>query len=148
TKRQIVKIEMAKYARDRVCRLVFLLCICVAGQQNSAYSQADCDPAVIIPEADRNYRIGNFDKVFEILNPCLKTKFTTNAQVQAYKIIAQTYLALDSLPQATAAVRQLLSANQNYEPEFSALQQFKELVAQQRDMMDRIVQVTSVSKKA
>ena len=139
---------MAKFARNRVCWLFFLLCACVAGMHNRVYAQADCDPAVIIPEADRNYRIGNFDKVFEILNPCLKTKFTNNAQVQAYKIIAQTYLALDSLPQATAAVRNLLSANQNYEPEFSALQQFKELVAQQRDMMDRIVQVTSVSKKA
>ncbi|MCE6990065.1 TonB-dependent siderophore receptor [Dyadobacter sp. CY323] len=113
-----------------------------------ASAQNDCDASVIVPEADRKYRTGNFDEVFQLLNPCLKTKFSPNAQVQAYKIIALTYLALDSLPQAATAVRNLLIANQNYEPEFSALPQFKDLVAQQRDLMDRIVQITSVSKKA
>ncbi|CAG4998416.1 Vitamin B12 transporter BtuB [Dyadobacter sp. CECT 9275] len=113
-----------------------------------AFSQNDCDPAVIIPEADRRYRSGNFDEVFEILTPCLKTRFSVNNQVQAYRIIAQTYLAMDSLPQAAKAVRSLLSANQNYEPEFSTLPQFKDLVAQQKDLMDRIIQITSVSKKA
>ncbi|WP_031528064.1 TonB-dependent receptor plug domain-containing protein [Dyadobacter crusticola] len=114
----------------------------------SAFAQGDCDASVIVPEADRKYRTGNFDEVFQILNPCLKTKFSPNAQVQGYKIIALTYLALDSLPQAAQAVRNLLIANQNYEPEFSALPQFKDLVAQQKDLMDRIIQITSVSKKA
>lgn len=112
------------------------------------FAQGDCDASVIVPEADRKYRTGNFDEVFQLLNPCLKTKFSPNAQVQAYKIIALTYLALDSLPQAAQAVRNLLVANQNYEPEFSSLPQFKDLVGQQKDMMDRIIQITSVSKKA
>jgi outer membrane receptor for ferrienterochelin and colicins len=112
------------------------------------HADNDCDPSVTIPEADRKYRNGNFEEVFSILGPCLNTKFSGNAQVQGYKIVALSYLALDSLPQAAAAVRGLLRANQNYEPEFSALQQFKDLVAQQKDLMDRIIQVTSVSKKA
>lgn len=125
---------------------MILLTIAFAG--TNAFAQEDCDATVIIPEADRKYRTGNFDEVFQILNPCLKTKFSPNAQVQAYKIIALTYLALDALPQAAAAVRNLLIANQNYEPEFSSLPQFKDLVAQQRDLMDRIIQITSVSKKS
>ena len=111
-------------------------------------AQNDCDASVIIPEADRKYRNGNFDEVFEILNPCLKTRFSINAQVQGYKIIALSYLALDSLPQAATAVRNLLNANPNYEPEFSALPQFKDLVIQQKDLQERIIQITSVSKKA
>ncbi|MCF0063431.1 TonB-dependent receptor [Dyadobacter chenwenxiniae] len=128
--------------------LHILMLISLAFAGTKAFAQEDCDASVIIPEADRKYRTGNFDEVFQILNPCLKTKFSPNAQVQAYKIIALTYLALDSLPQAATAVRNLLVANQNYEPEFSALPQFKDLVAQQRDLMDRIIQITSVSKKA
>ncbi|MCF2519635.1 TonB-dependent siderophore receptor [Dyadobacter sp. CY351] len=130
----------------RFLPILILLTLAFAG--TTAYAQEDCDATVIIPEADRKYRTGNFDEVFQILNPCLKTRFSPNAQVQAYKIIALTYLALDSLPQAATAVRNLLIANQNYEPEFSALPQFKDLVAQQRDLMDRIIQITSVSKKA
>jgi len=112
------------------------------------WAQNDCDASVIIPEADRKYRNGNFDEVFEILNPCLKNRFSANAQVQGYKIVAMSYLALDSLPQAAAAVRSLLMANQNYEPEFSASPQFKELIIQQKDLQERIIQITSVSKKA
>jgi outer membrane receptor protein involved in Fe transport len=125
--------------------LLFLTFLALA---NATFAQGDCDASVIVPEADRKYRTGNFDDVFDILGPCLKTKFSPTAQVQGYKIIALTYLALDSLPQAAQAVRNLLIANQNYEPEFSALPQFKDLVAQQKDMMDRIIQITSVSKKA
>ncbi|NIJ53946.1 TonB-dependent receptor plug domain-containing protein [Dyadobacter arcticus] len=126
--------------------IILITMLAITGQQ--AFAQDDCDASVIVPEADRKYRTGNFDEVFQILHPCLKTKFSPTAQVQGYKIIALTYLAMDSLPQAAAAVRSLLVANQNYEPEFSALAQFKDLVAQQKDLMDRIVQITSVSKKA
>jgi outer membrane receptor for ferrienterochelin and colicins len=128
------------------CLLFVTLLLAFSG--NYTLAQSDCDASIIIPEADRKYRTGNFDEVFEILNPCLKTRFSPPEQVQGYKIMALTYLALDSLPQAVLSVRSLLLANQNYEPEFSALPQFKDLVAQQKDLMDRIIQITSVSKKA
>jgi outer membrane receptor for ferrienterochelin and colicins len=126
----------------------FILLVLFVCCGTSLYAQTECDASVIIPEADRKYQTGNFDEVFEILRPCLKTRFSANAQVQGYRILALTYLALDSLPEAAMAVRSLLQANQNYEPDFSALPQFKDLVSQQKDLMDRIVQITSVSKKA
>jgi outer membrane receptor for ferrienterochelin and colicins len=129
-------------------RLILFVFLAFVTGLNHAMAQSDCDASVIIPEADRKYRNGNFDEVFEILNPCLKNRFSANAQVQGYKIVALSYLALDSLPQAAAAVRSLLIANPNYEPEFSALPQFKDLVIQQKDLQDRIIQITSVSKKA
>ena len=72
----------------RILSILILLTLAFAGF--NAYAQEDCDATVIIPEADRKYRTGNFDEVFQILNPCLKTKFSPNAQVQAYKIIALT----------------------------------------------------------
>lgn len=128
-------------------KLLFLI-LFLACTERFACAQSDCDASVIIPEADRKYRTGNFDEVFQLLNSCLKTRFSPPEQVQGYKLIALTYLALDSLPQAALSVRSLLKANQNYEPEFSALPQFKDLVAQQKDLMDRIIQITSVSKKA
>lgn len=129
-------------------RLVFCVSLILLIASARAWAQNDCDASVIIPEADRKYRNGNFDEVFDILMPCLKNRFSANAQVQGYKIMAMSYLALDSLPQAAAAVRNLLIANQNYEPEFSATPQFKELVIQQKDLQERIIQITSVSKKA
>ncbi|MCF0056198.1 TonB-dependent siderophore receptor [Dyadobacter sp. CY356] len=129
-------------------RLVFCVSLILLISSAKVWAQNDCDASVIIPEADRKYRNGNFDEVFDILMPCLKNRFSANAQVQGYKIMAMSYLALDSLPQAAAAVRNLLIANQNYEPEFSATPQFKELVTQQKDLQERIIQITSVSKKA
>jgi outer membrane receptor for ferrienterochelin and colicins len=128
--------------------VILFVCLIPLLATAKVWAQTDCDASVIIPEADRKYRNGNFDEVFEILNPCLKTRFSANAQVQGYKIVAMSYLALDSLPQAAAAVRSLLMVNQNYEPEFSASAQFKELVIQQKDLQERIIQITSVSKKA
>ncbi|TDE17510.1 TonB-dependent receptor plug domain-containing protein [Dyadobacter psychrotolerans] len=132
----------------KINRTVLFVCLTLLTCSAKVWAQTDCDASVIIPEADRKYRNGNFDEVFEILNPCLKNRFSANAQVQGYKIVAMSYLALDSLPQAAAAVRSLLMANQNYEPEFSASPQFKELVIQQKDLQERIIQITSVSKKA
>ncbi|GAB2784732.1 hypothetical protein GCM10027275_31270 [Rhabdobacter roseus] len=112
------------------------------------WAQGNCDASVVIPEADRRYRLGNFDEVLSLLKPCLKNGFSSTAQVQAYKIAALTYMAMDSLPQAAESVRYILGINQNYEPEYSALPQFKELVIQQKQLQERIIQVTSVSKKA
>lgn len=129
-------------------RLLFFVCILLQTCAVKGWAQAGCDASVVIPEADRKYTNGNFDEVFQLLNPCLKTWLSSNAQVQGYQIVAMSYLALDSLPQAAAAVRSLLSANQNYEPEFSATTQFKELVAQQKELQERVIQITSVSKKA
>ena len=133
--------------KNRLILFAFMVCISVS-LPSYAQSEGDCDATVIIPEADRKYRNGNFDEVFEMLNPCLKTRFSANAQVQGYKIIALSYLALDSLPQAALAVRNLLAANQAYEPEFSASNQFKDLVIQQKELQEHIIQITSVSKKA
>lgn len=128
---------------------IIISCFLIAGSQARLWAQnSDCNASIIIPEADRKYRLGNFEEALGLLNPCLKSGFSQNAMVQAYKIIALTYLALDSLPQAAHAVRDLLNVNQNYEPEFSSLPQFKNLVLQQKELQEKILNITSVSKKA
>lgn len=134
---------------DPVLRLLALATVFAAGLQPARAQQDNrCDAGVVIPEAERHYRVGHFDYVLQTLPPCIKSGFAPSAQVQAYKVLALTYLELDSAQLATQAVNELLRINPNYEPEYFALPQFKELVSKQKIQIERVVQITSVSKKA
>ncbi|MGV3558748.1 TonB-dependent receptor plug domain-containing protein [Larkinella arboricola] len=112
------------------------------------WGQNRCDELVVIPEAEKQYAIGKFEEVFSLLTPCLEKSFSENARVQGYKILSMTYLAIDSLPQSSRAIAQLLALNPKFEPDFSSSPRYKALFQQVRDFQEQIVQVTSVSKRA
>jgi outer membrane receptor for ferrienterochelin and colicins len=107
-----------------------------------------CDETVSIPEAEKKYTTGNFDEVFQILLPCLKTDFSPTAKVQAYKILAMAHLAMDSSARAAESIQSLLAINPNFDPDFAASPQFKDMFQLIKDSQERIVQITSVSKRA
>lgn len=112
------------------------------------FGQTLCDETVNIAEAEKKYATGNFDDVFYLLQPCLEKGFSENGKVQAYKILSLTYLAQDSTHRAADAVRKIIAINPRFEPDYSAPPQFKELVTLIKDSQERIIQITSVSKKA
>ncbi|RDB02743.1 hypothetical protein DVG78_27445 [Runella aurantiaca] len=107
-----------------------------------------CDETVSIPEAEKKYTTGNFDEVFQILLPCLKTDFSPTAKVQAYKILAMAHLAMDSSSRAAESIQSLLAINPNFDPDFASSPQFKDMFQRIKDSQERIVQITSVSKRA
>lgn len=125
--------------------LMLLLAILVTGEVRA---QENCGEFKIT-EAQRRYTNGNFQDVFALLNPCLENGFTTNEKAVAYKLIAQSYLAIDSLEGATISIRQMLLVNPSYEPDgdLSVSTKFARIVNFLKNATDRVIQVSSVSKK-
>lgn len=113
-----------------------------------AWGQGTCDQSILIPDAEKRYTTGNFDELLHSLIPCIDQGFNEDGKVQAYKILIKTYLALDSLDQARAATQKILDINPRFEPDYSASDQFKTLVQDMKDLQEKIMEVTSVSKKA
>ena len=111
------------------------------------YAQ-NCDESINIQEAERKYKTGNFDDVIGLLSPCVEKGFSKTAQVQAYKFLAMTYLALDSEDKAGLYIQKLITINPNFEPEFTDTPQFKDLCRRIKDSQESIIQITSVSKRA
>lgn len=112
------------------------------------WAQNACDQSILIPEAEKRYATGNFDELLQSLLPCIDQGFDEDGKVQAYKILVKTYLAQDSLNQARAATQKILDINPTFEPDFSASDQFKTLVQDMKDLQEKIMEITSVSKKA
>jgi outer membrane receptor for ferrienterochelin and colicins len=128
---------------------IFSLIMIFAASMQSGLSYAqNCDELINIPEAEKKYATGNFDEVIELLSPCIEKGFSKNAQAQAYKLLAMTYLALDSERQAAISIQNLITINPYFDPEFTATPQFKELFKRVKDSQETIIQITSVSKRA
>ncbi len=113
-----------------------------------ARAQSACDQSILIPDAEKRYTTGNFDELLQSLLPCIDNGFDEDGKVQAYKILVKTYLAVDSLDLARAATQKILDINPTFEPDFSASDQFKTLVQDMKDLQEKIMEITSVSKKA
>ncbi|GHB57739.1 TonB-dependent receptor plug domain-containing protein [Persicitalea jodogahamensis] len=122
--------------------LAFMLSPAAVRAQNS------CDQSILLPEAEKRYATGNFDELLAALIPCIDNGFNENGKVQAYKILVNTYLALDSVSKATDVINKILIINPQFEPDFSASDQFKTLVQDMKDLQEKILEITSVSKKA
>ena len=113
-----------------------------------AQAQSTCDQSIMLPEAEKRYTTGNFDELLATLLPCVDNGFNENGRMQAYKILVKTYLALDSVSKATEIIGKILVINPQFEPDFSASDQFKTLVQDIKDLQEEILEITSVSKKA
>ena len=134
--------------RRRFIYIFSLVMIIVASMQASLLYAQNCDELINIPEAEKKYATGNFDEVINLLLPCIEKGFSKNAQVQANKLLAMTYLALDSERQAALSIQNLITINPYFEPEFTATPQFKDLFRRVKDSQESIIQITSVSKRA
>lgn len=127
--------------------LLFSIGLSVVCIPRHLYAQ-DCG-AFKIGEAQKRYGNGNFTDVFTLLNPCIESGFSNNEKAVAYKLIAQTYLAMDSLESGTRAIREMLLLNPSYEAEgdLSVSTKFARIVNLLKNATDRVIQVSSVSKK-
>lgn len=108
---------------------------------------AQCGPPTL-SEAEENYNIGRFDRCIGALNTCLDQKgFNYDERVQAYRLIAMSYLAVDSLKEADTAIGRLLVLKDNFEPDPRDADRFRLEVQYVRTLM-RSNLISSVSKKA
>ena len=76
-----------------------------------------CD-ATILDRANSNYEIGLFDETVDELQPCLPDGLEQKEErVGAYRLMALSYIATDSLDQAKESIRQLLKTDSGYKPD-------------------------------
>lgn len=98
-------------------------------------------------EAKKYFELGNFQKTIDQINPCLTTGFDENQQVEAYKLLAMTYLVLDSIELANEYGEMIFKLKPNYEADIYDPYFFKlfvnEIIANKGNNI-----VSSVSKKA
>jgi len=102
---------------------------------------------IALTDARKFYEIGQFDRVFTTLEPCISSGFSDKQRVQAYRYLAMSYLALDSNDVALANVGRLLKIEPNFEPDLFDPPLFIELVTLIKQNSKRVL-ITSVSKKA
>lgn len=104
-----------------------------------------------LDEAEKAYRSGRFETVLEpkFFQPCLedteRQRVSREERVEAQRLLALSYLAIDDQERAGAAVENLLELAPEYSPEVLDLHDFKVLVRQKKDEAGRS-QVASVSK--
>jgi len=121
--------------------LVFFLFIF----SNYSFSQ-NCDWSVI-DEASQNFKTGNFKKVLTVLDNCAKTGFDNTQKVQAYRLIAKTYLALDDDSSAYLAMRKILQLDPKFQPDLLSDNPLFIILFDKLRKENTAQIITSVSKK-
>ncbi|MDP3830416.1 MAG: TonB-dependent receptor, partial [Ignavibacteriaceae bacterium] len=124
---------------------LLLLLLIVSFFQENIISQNRCDD-VSLNEAKKKYEIGDFESVISILEPCLKTGFSSKELVQAYRLLSMTYIAIDSINLANYSAAQLIRIDPNFEPTLFDPPKFVRLITELK-LIGVNTQVQSVSKK-
>lgn len=111
-----------------------------------AYSQNECGD-ITLNKARKDYEIGNFQEVIKSLDLCLRDGFNTRQKVEAYRLLAISNLAIDSLDATREASARLLEINPTFEPTLFDPPGFIQIVNSIKNIgVEQLV--TSVSKKA
>ncbi len=102
---------------------------------------------VSLNEARKNYEIGRFPEVINSLTPCINRGFNEKQKIEAYRLLAMTYIAVDSMDKASVATGFLLQISPTYEANLFDPPSFIRLVNSLK-LTGGAQVVTSVSKKA
>ena len=113
----------------------------------SASSSAQECSDVTLNQARKAYEIGKFSEVLSALHPCIQKGFNEKQKIEAYRLLAMTYIALDSNEKATRETGYLLLINPTYEANLFDPPAFIRMVNNMK-LSGGTQVVTSVSKKA
>ena len=118
----------------------------VIAQDSTQNNGHECGNREIV-DAINQYDIGKFVECIDGLNYCISKKgFDYNEMIQAYRISAMCYLAMDSVKQADKSIERLLTIDENFELDVRDPQRFRMQVAYIRTQL-RANLTSSVSKK-
>ncbi len=106
----------------------------------------DCSD-VTLGEARKLYELGKFPEVVTKLESCLKSGFNEKQKVEAHRLLAFSYLAIDSVTPAYNETAQILRLNPFYEANLFDPPAFISLVNSIK-LSGGSLRVTSVSKKS
>ncbi len=98
-----------------------------------------------INEAKKMYNMGLFFEINEYLQPCLEKKIRSIEKIEAYRLIALSYLAIDSLEASREASKKILEIKSNFETD--PLEDPPGFIRLIQGLKNSINVITSVSKK-
>ncbi len=98
------------HIRDHLLLIIFLIFIPVSV---SSQEQGSC--AEKLQTAQTLFDRGQVEQVEDLLHDCLKSGFTREESLTAYKLIIQTYLFEDQLDKADSAMLDFLKRNPEYQ---------------------------------
>jgi len=136
---------MHQIAKHGIASRVFLTLIFILISTVLSWSQECSD--VTLNDARKYYEIGKFPEVIHLLKPCIQQGFNEKQKVEAYRLLAMTYIALDSTEQAANVTGFLLQINPTYEANLFDPPAFIRMVNNLK-LTGGAQIVTSVSKKA
>ena len=126
--------------------LLSLSCAAVMAQDSTKSMQHECGNREIV-DAGYQYDIGKFLECIDGLKYCIANHgFNYNEIIQAYRINAMCYLAMDSVKEANQCIERLLTIDENFTPDVRDPQRFRLQVAYIRLQL-RANLTSSVSKK-
>ena len=131
--------------------VILLLLPCMHGVAQDTDSmqnptQHECGNREIV-DAIGQYDIGKFLECIQGLKYCIsKNGFVYNELIQAYRLCAMSYLAIDSVKEADACIGRLITIDENFESDVRDPQRFRLQVAYIRTQL-RANLTSSVSKK-
>ena len=100
----------------------------------------------LLIDADKLYRSGDFEKVIELLTPCIGSDAPRKVKVEAYRLLAMTYLASDRFDAAREAVGRLLMLKPDLQITLHDPPGFVKMVEDAK-LAGAAILVTSVKKK-
>lgn len=104
-------ITIAKYVRHR--RQINTICLlCLLLFSGNVFAQRNCSQK--LKDAEISYKNGRLNEVPSILRGCLSSGFNKDEQVQAYRLLALTYIYLDEQKKAEQAVLSLIRIAPDY----------------------------------
>lgn len=124
----------------RLLIAVFFCCIAVF-----ATAQEKCEDAV--KEASKYFEQGKFMKIFERLDSCYKHLKDSKEKIEARKLRAKSYIAIDSIDKAKREIEMLFRLKPDYETAYGDAPFYIDLVNEVRADLERR-QTSSVSKRA
>ncbi|RYE21938.1 MAG: TonB-dependent receptor, partial [Sphingobacteriales bacterium] len=127
-------------------RGILLLITFLTASYSCVYAQ-ECG-STAIDDAEGLYNAGKFDESLTRLNTCLNSNsFNYQEKVQSYRLMAMSYLAMDSTNNADDVIRKMLSLKNNFDVDPRDPDRFRIHVTYVRTMMQANL-TSSVSKKA
>jgi outer membrane receptor protein involved in Fe transport len=131
---------------NRIVPLLALLLLIGATMVPFAGVGQECSD-VTLNDARKSYELGKFSDVFRSLAPCIRHGFNEKQKVEAHRLLAMSYLAIDSTALAEQETNRLLQINPTYEANLFDPPTFIRMVSSMKIAGGSQI-VTSVSKKA
>lgn len=103
-------------ATVRRCSLVLIALWACTFRPSIAQDTVTCENE--LQQAEAEYIEGSFDEAIRTVLECLESpNVETSQQVEAYRLLALALIRQDELPEARAAIVELLDVNPEYEPD-------------------------------